>query len=309
MLCFLFSALVVLLDQLFKRWITVTMVLYEQKTIIPGILGITYVRNPNAALSIDLGGRWVLAAIMFIMVVVLIAILLRYNDGFWGTLGLAAILGGAVGNLIDRVFQGEVVDMFEFLFVNFAVFNIADIFITLGGITFCVFFIVSSIRHPEKAENKKQRRSGEPSRRRAGAGNPEGIDFDDYDDDDGYSDNKNEFDDDELFLEPKPELKPYVRPMLTTEPAPQPESVNPFLTPLKQKGGSAPSRGAVTSSPVSPPPKTEKSVPPAPAPKEPDELSALLDELVTLEADLESSGELDDYDVDELLREYGFEDE
>jgi hypothetical protein len=54
------------------------------------------------------------------------------------------VLGGAVGNFIDRLAVGEVVDMFEFEFVNFAIFNVADIFITLGGVVFCLAFIVKS---------------------------------------------------------------------------------------------------------------------------------------------------------------------
>ena len=146
MLCFVFAALVVLLDQLFKRWIVLALEIGAEKGLIPGLLGLTHVQNYGAAFSILEGKRWLLAVVMFICVIVIISILLRYNEGFWGTLGLAAVLGGAVGNLADRVFYGYVVDMFEFRFINFAVFNVADIFITLGGITFIVFFIVSTIR-------------------------------------------------------------------------------------------------------------------------------------------------------------------
>ena len=146
MLCFVFAALVVLLDQLFKRWIVLAVEIGAEKGLIPGLLGLTHVQNYGAAFSILEGKRWLLAVVMFVCVILIISILLRYNEGFWGTLGLAGVLGGAVGNLIDRVFQGYVVDMFEFRFMNFAIFNIADIFITMGGLTFIVFFIVTTFK-------------------------------------------------------------------------------------------------------------------------------------------------------------------
>ena len=153
MLCFVFAALVVLLDQFFKRWIVITLASGGETVILPGILNLIYVENSGAAFSILPNQRWLLAGIAFIAALVLIAILLRYNEGFWGTLGLASVLGGTVGNLIDRVFHGYVVDMFRTTFMNFAIFNIADIFIILGGFTFCVFFLVSSFRSGNDEES------------------------------------------------------------------------------------------------------------------------------------------------------------
>jgi len=153
MLCFVFAALVVLLDQFFKRWIVITLAGGgESMEIIPGVLSLIYVENTGAAFSILADQRWLLVGVSLAVSLLLIAILLRYNDGFWGTLGLSAVLGGAVGNLIDRAFYGYVVDMFKpLIFPNFAIFNIADVFITLGGITFCVFFIITSVRAEKDA--------------------------------------------------------------------------------------------------------------------------------------------------------------
>jgi hypothetical protein len=76
----------------------------------------------------------------------------HYWGNSWGKLALAAILGGAVGNFIDRLALGEVIDMFEFEFVNFAIFNIADVFITLGGIVFIVTFFIKSQPSEEEPE-------------------------------------------------------------------------------------------------------------------------------------------------------------
>ena len=146
LLVFVFAALVALLDQFFKRWIMITISSGGETVVIPRILNLIYVRNYGAAFGIFSGNRWPLAGVMLLVVIVLIIVLLRYNGNFWARLGLAAVLGGGVGNLFDRVVRGYVVDMFELQFVNFAIFNIADIFITLGGILFIVGFIASSVR-------------------------------------------------------------------------------------------------------------------------------------------------------------------
>ena len=149
MLVFVFSGLVVLLDQFFKRWIVLTMEMGEQMDLIPGVIGLMRWQNPGAAFGILAGHRWLLAGIAFVACIILVCILLRYTEGFWGTLGLGAVLGGAVGNLVDRVWpggDGYVVDMFQTLFISFPIFNIADIFITLGFITFCVHFIITSVK-------------------------------------------------------------------------------------------------------------------------------------------------------------------
>ena len=148
MLIFLFSALIVALDQFFKHYIMRTLEIGERgPVIIPGILGLTRWENDGAMLNILSGQQWLLAGIAFVAAVVLIMILLRYNDGFWGSLGLASVLGGTVGNLIDRIFNdGAVVDMFRTLFISFPIFNFADIFITLGFATFLVHFISLSIK-------------------------------------------------------------------------------------------------------------------------------------------------------------------
>ena len=143
MLCFLFAALIVALDQFFKHWVLRTLTIGEAgPEIIPGVLGLTRWENDGAMLNILSGQQWLLAAIAFIAAIALIMILLRYNEGFWGTIGLAAVLGGTVGNLIDRIVnEGRVIDMFRTLFISFPIFNIADIFITMGFITFLVHFI------------------------------------------------------------------------------------------------------------------------------------------------------------------------
>jgi len=153
MLAFIFAALIVVLDQFFKHWIsrTLEMAAQDGPVVIPGLLGLTRWENDGAMLNILSGQQWLLAGIAFVAAVVLIMIILRYNEGFWGTLGLASVLGGTVGNLFDRIFNGgAVVDMFRIIPFNFPIFNIADIFITLGFITFLIHFISLSFRDKER---------------------------------------------------------------------------------------------------------------------------------------------------------------
>ena len=167
MLCFLFAALIVALDQFFKHWILRTLEVGEVgQELIPGVLGLTRWENDGAMLNILSGQQWLLAGIAFCAAIVLIMILLRYNEGFWGTLGLAAVLGGTGGNLFDRVLNGgKVIDMFRTLFINFPIFNIADIFITLGFLTFLIHFIALSFtsgnKEPSIAEQEEEEYSEE----------------------------------------------------------------------------------------------------------------------------------------------------
>jgi signal peptidase II len=100
-------------------------------------------RNTGAAFSFMSDMRWVLVAVSFAVMAAVTYILIRYGDKLRlvGRLGLTGVLGGAFSNFIDRAVFGYVADFFEFEFVRFAVFNIADIFITVGGIAFCLYYL------------------------------------------------------------------------------------------------------------------------------------------------------------------------
>jgi len=130
-----------------------TMKVGEEIVLIPGVLSLFRLHNPGAAFGFLTGQPWwLLASIQLFAAIVLIMIILRYTEGFWGSLGLAAVLGGTIGNLIDRIypfdpaFPHHVVDMFRFLFIDFAVFNVADIFITMGFLTFLIHFTVITFK-------------------------------------------------------------------------------------------------------------------------------------------------------------------
>ena len=138
----LFMAAIVALDQWTKALVRSEIPYGTGVPLIPGVVQLTYVRNTGAAFSMLRGGRWLflgLLAVFFVVVAVLIRKkVVKKPAEFWC---LAAISGGAVGNAVDRALTGEVTDMIEPLFVDFAVFNVADIFITCGAVALAVFIL------------------------------------------------------------------------------------------------------------------------------------------------------------------------
>lgn len=155
MLYLFFSAVIVIADQIVKRWAVIN--LKGQGTIdfIPGILNLYYAENTGAAFSILKDQRWV-----FIVVSIIASLFISYLiiskkiSSPLGLIPLSMVLGGAVGNLIDRIYAGFVVDMFEFAFVRFAIFNVADIFITVGGILFCIYYLYDETRNMKKVADE-----------------------------------------------------------------------------------------------------------------------------------------------------------
>lgn len=144
MIYFIIAAFIVLLDQASKYLLTMQMSGGGTVELLPGLVRLEYVRNTGAAFSFLSDMRWVLVAVSAVVSVLILVGLIRYRDkmGWAGKLGLAAVLGGAVSNLFDRALFGYVSDFFEFEFVRFAVFNVADIFITVGGVVFCLWYLL-----------------------------------------------------------------------------------------------------------------------------------------------------------------------
>jgi len=143
MLYYLLAAALVVVDQLVKFLVRANIPLGEGVPFIPHILQLTYYQNTGAAFSIFEQHTWILTLISAAASVLLIVLLAKktFNHPF-AMVSLALVLAGAVGNLIDRLFLGYVTDMFQTLFMNFPIFNVADICIVCGGIAFCVYFLL-----------------------------------------------------------------------------------------------------------------------------------------------------------------------
>ena len=140
----LFAAGIVAADQFTKYLTVANIALYEDVPFIPGLLQLTYVQNTGAAFSSFEGQQW-LFALIFVILTVLIFLEYRKNTmGFtrleWWC--ITAVYGGGLGNMIDRVRLGYVVDMIETTFIVFPVFNVADCFITCGSILLMAHLIL-----------------------------------------------------------------------------------------------------------------------------------------------------------------------
>ena len=130
----------VVLDQVVKFLVRANIPLGGDVPFLPHILQLTYVQNTGAAFSLLEEHTWILTIVSLVVSVLLVVLLVKkvFPRPF-AMAALSMVLAGAVGNLIDRALLGYVTDMFETLFMRFAVFNVADICVVVGGIAFCVY--------------------------------------------------------------------------------------------------------------------------------------------------------------------------
>ena len=168
-------AVVVILDQISKYVIKSTMYLYESVEFIGDFFKITYIENPGMAFGVQIGNKFWFSFLSIAAVLVVLIYLIRLpNDKHLFRFALALIMGGAIGNLIDRLLVGRVVDFldveffdisipaFNFLFINFPgysltrwpVFNIADSAVTCGMIliAWLILFQKSSMKEGISAQ-------------------------------------------------------------------------------------------------------------------------------------------------------------
>ena len=125
-------------DQIFKNWIVANIQLGDTEKIWPNVLSLTYIKNDGAAWSSFSGQQWFFLVLTPIVLVVALWFLWKKMAQNWYFIGLTLSIAGALGNFIDRIRQGFVVDMFQTEFINFPIFNIADILLSVG---FVLLFI------------------------------------------------------------------------------------------------------------------------------------------------------------------------
>lgn len=123
------AALTVIADQIVKLLVQG---LTGPVTLIPGLLGLKYAQNTGMAFSMFSGKSWLLGLLSGALIALGWWVLRRYRLGRWSRAAAMLMLGGAVGNMIDRLLRGYVVDMFEVLAFRFAIFNVADAALTVG---------------------------------------------------------------------------------------------------------------------------------------------------------------------------------
>ena len=150
----LFVLAIVAADQITKYLVVANIPLYGDVSFLPGVLGLTYVQNTGAAFSAFQGMQWLFAVIFLLFTAAVLWEYFKKPMGFtrFERWCIAAIYGGGLGNMIDRLRLGYVVDMIETLFMDFPVFNVADCFITCGCIALMahLFFRNKSFWKDEK---------------------------------------------------------------------------------------------------------------------------------------------------------------
>ena len=139
----LFGVGIVAADQLSKLWVVNNIALHTEIPAIPHIFHLTYVQNTGAAFSMLRGQHWLFAVLFLLLTAALIWEFTKRPLGLntferWCAV---AVYAGGLGNMIDRLRLHYVVDMIEVEFTNFAVFNVADCFITCG----CIGLMISLI--------------------------------------------------------------------------------------------------------------------------------------------------------------------
>ncbi|RMH04439.1 MAG: signal peptidase II [Nitrospirae bacterium] len=149
------SLSIVMLDQLTKAYIMHTMHLHESIPVIPHFFNLTYIRNPGAAFGIFASTHSAFRTVFFVVTSLFALGLLGtifyrlHPDDLWGQCTVSSIFGGALGNLIDRLRFGEVVDFLDFYVdgYHWPAFNVADTAISLGVISLLVLFALDKKKH------------------------------------------------------------------------------------------------------------------------------------------------------------------
>lgn len=130
---FISILILIILDQAVKGYVVKEIPLGGMRRFIPKVVSLTYLKNSGAAFSMLENQQWFFTIITLIAMGAAFVYLYRHiNGSIWLLLGLTLIISGGIGNFIDRLRQGFVVDMFHLDFMNFAIFNVADIYLSIG---------------------------------------------------------------------------------------------------------------------------------------------------------------------------------
>ena len=144
----------IILDQLTKLLAALYLKGGDAVTVIPGVVQLRYVENRGAAFGMLADARWVFMIISTVMILGIGgALFLGHTDKLRIAVPMAMVLSGGIGNMIDRIFLGYVIDFIEPTFIDFAVFNGADSFVCVGGALLFVVLLIEIFKE-EKAKKK-----------------------------------------------------------------------------------------------------------------------------------------------------------
>lgn len=154
---YLLAAGLVAADQIVKLWVRSAMALGETRPFIPHFIELYHLQNTGGAFSLFAGQTWMLTVLSAVATVALaVCIWGDYvTTNAFSRLCVTCVLAGAAGNLIDRAAFGSVTDMFNFTFIRFGVFNVADMWVVGGVIGYCIYLIVLQVKESKRAKEPK----------------------------------------------------------------------------------------------------------------------------------------------------------
>ncbi len=172
--CLILSVVIVLLDQISKLIVVNTIELHENIPVIKDVLHFTYIENRGAAFGMLSDQRWVFMVISVVAIAAVFFFIWKEKPrSMWIKTCLGFIVGGGIGNMIDRIFRGSVVDFIDAAFVqyphpsfdggfkltmtDFPIFNIADCFITVGCAVLVVYLLFFELPAEAKLEKKAKK--------------------------------------------------------------------------------------------------------------------------------------------------------
>ena len=153
MLWIAISVLLVAADQISKWYVSTHFYLGQSVPVIPDVFHFTYWTNKGAAFSMLQDKRWffVVFTILVIGAILFYVVKKKITDKAF-LLSVTLVIAGAVGNLIDRVRIGEVIDFFDFCLINFPIFNVADVCVSIGA----AILLISIMRAPSLESGKEK---------------------------------------------------------------------------------------------------------------------------------------------------------
>ena len=156
LLSLLGAAVLVVLDQLIKHWATAALLPVGSMEVPPGIVELRYCLNDGMAFSMLAGKQGLLIGVTSVMLVAVLVMLFVRKMPLAERIAWTLVLGGGVGNLIDRVLNGVVVDYINVLFMHFAIFNFADICVCVGVGLLMLVLLLDSTKKDAPAQQKAE---------------------------------------------------------------------------------------------------------------------------------------------------------
>ena len=148
----IFTIIFIFIDQLIKNLVNFYMNVNESFILLKNVLNITYVHNYGAAFSIFTGARWILVLITIVVLNIIYIFFIKNKKlNKYQTIVYSMLLGGIMGNLIDRFFYGYVIDYIDIRLFNFAIFNIADSLIVIS----VILLIVEEVLYARNSSRRK----------------------------------------------------------------------------------------------------------------------------------------------------------